>query len=146
MRLVVSESWYLQGWEFALWFFEQVASFLCERKSEIVISFIFFERIALSLFCKEWHERIAHGSSLKKSKWAKSNRSASLLGIKRGKTVKNIQKIQIFQANRSFFESDLIISLSNSIMSLFSKEQQERFAHDRSLQKSDVNKSLTGAH
>ena len=51
--------------------------------------------------------------SLKKSQWAKSEGSDSILGIKRGKSVKNIQKIQIFWANSSFFASDSLESWTN---------------------------------
>ena len=46
-----------------------------------------------SLFCKEGHELNCSSRSLKKSKWAKSDGSDSLLGI----------QIRIVWANRSFF-------------------------------------------
>ena len=69
-----------------------------------------------SLFCKEWWERwkrwerreqFAQVALLKKSEWAKSDGRDSLLGIKKGKTVKNIRKIRIFRAIFfSFFASE----------------------------------------
>ena len=55
--------------------------------------------------CLVHNERFEHGRSLKKSYWGKSNASNLPFGIKRGGSVKNIQKyefFQIFLANCSF--------------------------------------------
>ena len=45
------------------------------------------------------------------------------LGHKKGKNCQNMRKIQIFQANRSLFAG----IMSESLTSLFCKEQHERF-------------------
>ena len=116
------------------------------------------------LFCHERREQITHRRtivkndrsnlltvtttvnrychSIKKSNWAKSDGSDSLLSIKRGETVKNCQKHlknTFFRANRSFFESDFPESQANlwgrsflkkskaiRSWSLFCKERQEK--------------------
>ena len=66
-----------------------------------------------SLFCKERQERIAHSRSFKKSKCAKSDRSHSLLGIKKWKKLWKSYKKWIFWANRTFFASDSLKSRAN---------------------------------
>ena len=108
------------------------------------------------LIYHERPERIAHGRSFvkndrsellkslfKKKRMTKERREQFALGHKKGKTVKNIQKIRIFRANRSFFASDSLESHANHsnryILKsddsdlLFCKEQRERIAHGRSL-------------
>ena len=82
--------------------------------------------------------------SLFKKDRMKSNRSDSLLGIKRGKT--KTYKNMNFSWNRSFFASDLLESRashshqsflksdeSNSLMFLFCKEWREQIAQGRFL-------------
>ena len=73
----------------------------------------------------------------KKSEWAKSDGSDSLLGLKRGKTVKNIRKIRIFEQIARF----LRVNCSNH------KRINLKFAicSRRSFVKSDISESLTVA-
>ena len=83
------------------------------------------ERIAHGCsFVPERPEHLAHGRSLKKCDWAKSNGSDSLFGKKGGKTVKNIWKIWIFS-------SELLVY-----------EQPKPLAHGRSFEKSDKSELL----
>ena len=104
-----------QGWEFAHRFFEWITRFLWAKerftfeKEQIapvpLLSWAPGANCSGSHFYKERWEQFAHGCffvkwdkseslphSLKKSDWAKSNGSASLLDIKRGRAVKNCQK------------------------------------------------------
>ena len=93
--------WFLSGWEFAHQIFSESLVFF-KRKSESLVE---KSKSLPSLSCHEWPEQIYHVCSLKKSDWAKSVGSDSLLGIKRGKTVKNCKKsmknISFFVQNRS---------------------------------------------
>ena len=82
-----------QGWEFAHWFFERFARFLWAKER--------FAREKERIFIEQ-PEWIAHGCSLKKSQWAKSDRSDSLLGIKRWKLSKtNFLKESLIFCERS---------------------------------------------
>ena len=118
----------MQGGEFTHWFVEPNACFLwvkqwiaCEKSKSLP-----------PLFGHELQEQIAHDCpfvksnkrsranysccSLKKSDWAKSNGRDSLLGIKRGKAVKNCQKIQkiwIISSKLLVVERDLLESPAN---------------------------------
>ena len=87
------------------------------------------------LFCNERREQFAHGWSLflKKSDWAKSNASNSLLGTKKGKSSELL-----------VFESDSKI-MSESLMSLFFTEPQKGFAHGQSFVMSNLSELLTVA-
>ena len=88
------------------------------------------------------HERFAHSCSfvkrdmtncsrrsLKKSNWVKSNMSDSLMGIKRGKEVKNClkrQKIRFFPSESLVFESISLKSWANhSCCSFFMSDLSE---------------------
>ena len=91
--------------------------------------------------------------SLKMEQRSKERREKFALGHKKGKIVENCQKhgknTNFFRENSSFFESERVnleqithIAIlksneSNSLMSLFCKEQRERFAHGCSFVKSD---------
>ena len=57
---------YYQGWEFALWFFNQITRFLWvkEWNSDKLLE---KSSSLLSLFCREQQEQIAHGPSFVKS-------------------------------------------------------------------------------
>ena len=81
--------------------------------------------------------------SLKKSNRAKSNGSILLLGIKRGKAVKNIQKIRIYSSEMLVFWEQFAWITSKSLMSLSLKEWRERLSHGRSFVKRDKSKLLT---
>ena len=81
--------------------------------------------------------------SLKKSNRAKSNGSILLLGTKRGKAVKNIQKIRIYSSELLVFWEQFAWITSKSLMSLSLKEWRERLSHGRSFVKRDKSKSLT---
>ena len=87
-----------------------------------------------SLFCHERPERVAHGQS-----FVKSDGSNSLLGIKRGKTVKNIRKIRIFKSDSLVFCEQFARIMGESLTLLFFKE---RIANDRSFVKNDLSKLL----
>ena len=73
------------------------------------------------LFCSERPERFAHDRSSKKSTWAKSNRSNSLFGIKRGNNCKKHTKNTIF----SNFSSKELIFFGYFLRLLFCHEQPE---------------------
>ena len=85
----------VQGWEFALWFFERIVRFLWvkERNSDLLFS---KERIPIFLFFKERREQIAPVTlwkrAVKRKKWKSSE-----------KLSKTWWKLRIFWANRSFF-------------------------------------------
>ena len=126
----------------------------CERKSDVFVK----KRGSLpSLFCHERPNQIAHGRFKKKSKWAKSDGRDSLLGIKRWKTVKNIQKYEFFSASLVFGSNSLESQANHSHSSflksaesdlltlLFCKERCEWIAHGHSFVKSDMSESLTVA-
>ena len=121
---------YIQCWELALWFFQRIASFFVSKRANHSFG------------------------SLKKREWEKSKGSDSLLGIKRGKTIKYIR---VFQGNRSFFASDSIqwwakhshrfffkSDKSDSLTWLFCKERWERFAHGCSFVKMIESESHPG--
>ena len=96
--------------------FHCFSSFLCPRANHSRL-----------LFCKE-------GLS-------KERRKEFALGHKRGKSVKNCQKLitnMIFWSKSVFFESNLLSKLP---MLLFFKEQQERLAHGCSIAKSNKSDS-----
>ena len=101
-----------QGWEFAHWFFERFARFLWAKER--------FAREKERIFLEQ-PEWIAHGCSLKKSQWAKSDRSDSLLGIKKVKTVKN----DFFEGITHFLRAIALI-MSESLMSLFKMNNFKR--------------------
>ena len=100
----------------------------CEQKSDSLVK---KSEWLPSLFCHERPETIAHGCSFVKSNGSESLKTLSekepmiggsdlLLGIKRGKFVKNIQKYEFFkrfarslQAICSFFASDSLESQAN---------------------------------
>ena len=94
--------------------------------------------------------------SLKKSEWAKIDGSNLLLGIKRLKTVRNIQKYEFFEQIARLFASNPPESQANHYITrwkrttlvnlswlLFCKEGCERIAHGRSFVKIDISESLT---
>ena len=106
------------------------------------------------LFCSERPERFAHDRCLKKSTWAKSNRSNSLFGIKRGNICKKHTKNTIcsnFSSKELIFLaissgcSFVMSNLSESLNCSQSLEWLERFAHGRSFVMSDLSESLTVA-
>ena len=91
----------------SLFDFSSKLPIFCEQKSVIAIHSFF------------WKNR-----SLKKSEWAKSDQSDSLLGIKRGKMMKNKRKIRIL-ANPLFYKCFTWIT-SDLLTLLFCKEQRQR--------------------
>ena len=133
----------MQDWEFAHRFLKQFARFLwgkerLAREKEqnapvALLSWATWVNRSQLLFCKErWEEllmvallfratwRFAHGVSIKKSDWAKSDRSG------RGQTVKNIRK-KLFWSN--FFERIALLSWAtwaNCSWSLFNLSDFER--------------------
>ena len=119
--------WFLSGWEFAHQIFSESLVFF-KRKSESLVE---KSKSLPSLSCHEWPEQIYHVCSLKKSDWAKSVGSDSLLGIKRGKTVKNCKKSM---KNISFLCKIAQEQNQEQItqVTIF-KDRRERFAHYCSL-------------
>ena len=120
------------GWEFAHQFFEQIASFLWAKEQKIHLrkranhSHCYFVK-------SDGHSFVMRdGSDL-------------LLSIKKGKNCQKHTENIIFWANRSFFVSIKAICSWNRAnhLLLFSKVQQERFAHGRIFLKSDMNDLLT---
>ena len=101
-----SKSWLSAGLGICSSVFLSELLIFCEWKSEVSNSLM-----VASLSWATWANRSGH--YLKRSNCAKCDLGHSLLGIKRGKTVKNIWKIQIFWANRSFFASNLLESQAN---------------------------------
>ena len=111
---------------------------ICSKKFIFLVCFWQFFT-AFPLFYAQ--ERITQGCSFVKRDWAKSDGRNLLLGIKRGKSVKNCQKLitnMIFWSKSVFFESNLLSKLP---MLLFFKEQQERLAHGCSIVKSNKSDS-----
>ena len=131
-----SKSWLSTGLGICSSVFLSELLIFCEWKSEVSNSLM----VAI-LWWATWANRSGH--YLKRSNCAKCDLGDSLLGIKRGKTVKNIWKIRIFWANRSFFASPSLESWANNSHCsflksdesnlLFCKEQHERIAHGPSL-------------
>ena len=108
-----------------------LCSLFCHERPERIapialLSWTTWVNRSWSLFCKEWWEQ---SRSLKKSEWAKSDGSDSLLGIKCGGKVKNIRKLQIFRVNCSFFGILQAIRLNHKWIThiAFFKEGSERF-------------------
>ena len=93
----------LQGRESALWFFEWITCF-CEWQSNSLFFLSFFHSFVRSsgrdslpsLICKQAMRANQSCHSLEKSNWVKSDGSDLPICIKRGKTVKNWQKLQFF--------------------------------------------------
>ena len=130
-----------QGREFDHRFFQRINRFLWAKEQftlekELIapvalLSWVTWANRSRSLFCKERREWKTQVTLLKKANERRStgHRSDSLLGIKRGQTVKNIRKIRIFQTNRSFFCEGFAQITSASLTSLFCEEQHERIIH-----------------
>ena len=123
-----------QDSEFTHRFFKWFTCF-CERKINWLSK---MSESLLSLFCHERPEQIAHCCSFvksdrseslkslfKKCEWEKSDGRDFLLGIKKGKTVKNLWKIRIFQAIDSFLQA----ICSNHSYNFF----KEQISHSHSL-------------
>ena len=83
-----------QGWKFALWFFEQIACFLWVK-----------ERFALEKLQMLPILKSDGSNSFTVTLLLKSNASNSLLDIKRGKTVRHIQKVCVAEPKLFFFGS-----------------------------------------
>ena len=143
-RLIYSNPYPQAGLGICSLVFQTNCWFFCEQKSKSVIHLL-FRAITLLLFLKECHEQIAHFCSFDMSDLSKSLRSHSfvksdkenhssrslkrvseergevrdsLLGKKKGKTVKsNIQNC--------LFCKQFAQITSESCMSLFFKERQE---------------------
>ena len=155
----------MQGWEIAQWFFKRIPFFF-ELKSKTLVK---KRKSLLSLFCHKRQERIPHGRSFVKSDRSdlltvsllsrptranrsrcsikKSNGIDLLLGIKRGKAVKNCQK----HKNKNFFEriarfwERFAWIMSKSLISLFFLERREWLSHSRSFVMNGLSELLTVA-
>ena len=146
----------MQGWEFAHQFSKKTSKGAIVRFAPI-FSESHFRSLnrSQSLFCYERPEWVTwancSGCSFVKSNRSKSLKShfikgvmgeerrewCALLGIKRGKTVKNIPKIRIFRANHSHCS---ILKRNESPRLLFCKELHERIAHGRSIVRAILSK------
>ena len=139
--MLLQEVSFFQGWEIAHRFLIDSLVF-CEQESKR--AFCLWKRANRSqlFFCHEQHEQIPRGCFFVKSnrselfkllfkKWAKRDGSNSLLGSKRQKTDKDMQKIWIFRANHSFFASTLLKSRANQSHWFFLKAFLRKRANER---------------
>ena len=103
-----------------------------------------------SLFCHEWPEWFSHSRSFVKSNWSELLKSFFkkeqmseeqwewfTLGHKKGKNCQNMRKIQIFQANRSLFASNLLESWANHWHRSFVKSNMSDFVQKSEEQMSE---------
>ena len=128
-----------QGWEFALWFFVQIAHFLWSKERSIDLLFSRSESLPL-LFCKVRRERITHGRSLMRVTVSellplpctKERQEQFALWHKNGKISEKLSKTWwtqcFFWANHSFFECESAIRSQKLANHSLLKRDRERIA------------------
>ena len=137
-------------WVICSFFFWAIERFACKKEQIAAIALLKWATLAnhsWSLFCSEQLEQLAQSCSVKKSNWAKSDKSNLLFGIKREKNCKKnrvwnlLISFEWFTRENEQIAAVALLSLAtwaNRPELPFCKEQQEQIVYGRSFVQSDL--------